>query len=161
MAGEGGLHRFRLAERAPHPEQAQSALVPTSPRKRGEVKCRRRINFIRTNGRQKSVGGGFAPPPNNQTARPQFAVREGVEAELILTPRRRSYAILSALSSSALGGTYDWEPVSSSPSAFRCPRSDASPLVSVRLFNSSGTSCSTSMSGTMPLAWIERPDGGK
>src|SRR5262249_20309099 len=38
---------------------------------------------------------------------------------------------------------------------------EASPLVSVRAFSSSGTSCSTSMSGLMPLAWIEVPDGVK
>ena len=48
-----------------------------------------------------------------------------------------------------------------SPSALRWPRSEASPLVSVRALSSSGTSCSTSMSGEMPLAWIERPDGVK
>ena len=76
-----------------------------------------------------------------------------------LMPCRRSAAIFSALSSLASGGTYDCEPVFSSPSDFRWPRSEASPLVSVRAFNSSGTSCSTSISGTMPLAWIDLPDG--
>ena len=30
-----------------------------------------------------------------------------------------------------------------------------------RALSSSGTSCSTSMSGEMPFAWIERPDGVK
>src|SRR6516162_9734584 len=37
----------------------------------------------------------------------------------------------------------------------------ASPRVSVRALSSSGTSCSTSMSGEIPFAWIERPDGVK
>ena len=55
----------------------------------------------------------------------------------------------------------DCEPVCSSPSALRWPRSEASPRVSVRALSSSGTSCSTSMSGEMPLAWMERPDGVK
>src|SRR6516162_2355564 len=36
---------------------------------------------------------------------------------------------------------------------------EASPRVSVRVLSSSGTSWSTSISGEMPLAWIERPDG--
>jgi hypothetical protein len=35
------------------------------------------------------------------------------------------------------------------------------PLVSVRALSSSGTSCSTSISGEIPFAWIERPDGVK
>jgi hypothetical protein len=39
-----------------------------------------------------------------------------------------------------------------SPSALRCPRSDASPLVSVSGLSSSVTSCRTSMSGEIPLA---------
>ena len=46
-------------------------------------------------------------------------------------------------------------------SGLRWPRSEASPRVSVRALSSSGTSCSTSMSGEIPFAWIERPDGVK
>src|SRR5262249_41965727 len=70
-----------------------------------------------------------------------------------------------------LGGIEDCEPVCSSPPALRWPRSEASPRVSVRALSSSGTSCSTSMSGEMrgevarggqperPIARAERNDG--
>jgi len=40
-------------------------------------------------------------------------------------------------------------------------RIEASPRISARPFNSSGTFCRISMSGAMPLAWIDRPDGVK
>jgi hypothetical protein len=47
-----------------------------------------------------------------------------------------------------------------------CEHDANAPLVSearraARAWISSGTSCNTSMSGVMPLAWIDRPDGVK
>src|SRR4029453_6502368 len=78
-----------------------------------------------------------------------------------VTPRSRLNAAVSALSSLSFGGTQACEPGCSAPSAARWPRIEASPFSSKRFFNSSGTSCSTSMSGAMPWAWIERPDGVK
>ncbi len=41
------------------------------------------------------------------------------------------------------------------------PPRRSSPRVLVRALSSSGTPCSTSMSGEIPLAWMERPDGVK
>src|SRR5262245_41618567 len=155
---------FRSSVTAPNPRE--------SSRESSTRRLRHRPVAMGSSSALQGVGkkdGAALGRPHNFGVRPSLGDQFGTgvlefggNAELTCVPRRRSSAMLSALSFLASGGIYDCEPVCSLPSSpLRWPRKDASPFVSVLDLRSSGTSCKTSISGEIPFAWIERPDGVK